>query len=142
MKIEFFTQLDKIPTGTAQQKGVQVVHGRIHHYVKKNVQEARDIYRAIFNLHRPSEPFKGAVSLRVSFYYPIDKAKKHRDGEPKTSRPDTDNLVKLVKDVLTECGYWGDDAQVAKELVTKSYSRVSGIYVSIEPLNVEVEHDN
>ena len=140
-KVQFFCELDKIPTGTAQQRGVSIVNGHVHHYVKKNVQDAHDIYRAIFNLHRPSKPFKGAVALRVSFYYPIDKAKKHKDGEPKTSRPDTDNLVKLVKDVLTEVGYWGDDAQVAKELVTKSYSRVSGIYVSIEPLNVEVTYD-
>ena len=36
--IEFFIPLDKLPTVTAQQKGVRVVNGRPHFYKKKEVE--------------------------------------------------------------------------------------------------------
>ncbi len=59
---------------------------------------------------------------------------KHRDGEYKTSRPDTDNLQKLLKDVMTDLGYWKDDAQVASEITEKFWAKIPGIYIAIEEL--------
>ena len=38
---------------------------------------------------------------------------KHSDGEYKATKPDTDNLQKMLKDVMTEVGFWKDDALVA-----------------------------
>ena|SRR5436190_653286 len=39
-----------------------------------------------------------------------------------TQKPDTDNLTKLVKDALTECGVWKDDCQVCRESVWKHFA--------------------
>lgn len=58
----------------------------------------------------------------------------HRDGEYKTSRPDTDNLQKMLKDTMTELHYWKDDALVVSELVEKFWAEHPGIYIRIEEL--------
>lgn len=50
------------------------------------------------------------------------------------TRPDTDNLQKLLKDVLTGLGFWKDDALVAVEHVDKRWADRPGIYIKIEPL--------
>jgi Holliday junction resolvase RusA-like endonuclease len=59
---------------------------------------------------------------------------KHQNGEYKTTRPDTDNLQKMLKDVMTHLGYWTDDALVASEIIEKFYSDIPGIYIAIENL--------
>lgn len=51
-----------------------------------------------------------------------------------TTKPDTDNLQKLLKDCMTKLGYWQDDAQVASEIVEKFWADTVGIYIKIEEL--------
>lgn len=58
----------------------------------------------------------------------------HKNGEYKITKPDTDNMIKLLKDVMTGLGYWTDDAQVASEITEKFWSEQPGIYVRIEQL--------
>lgn len=52
----------------------------------------------------------------------------------KIKKPDTDNMVKLLKDEMTHCGYWADDAQVASEITEKFYSEPTGIYIKAEEI--------
>ncbi|WP_236253677.1 RusA family crossover junction endodeoxyribonuclease [Streptococcus mitis] len=56
------------------------------------------------------------------------------NGQYKTTKPDTDNLQKLLKDCMTKLGYWQDDAQVASEIVEKFWADTVGIYIKIEEL--------
>ena len=83
--------------------------------------------------NRPKEPIEGAVQLTVMWLFP--KGKSHKNGEWRTTRPDTDNLQKLLKDCMTKVGFWKDDAQVVSERVEKRWSdEPSGIYIEIEEL--------
>ena len=84
---------------------------------------------AWLKIQRPAQPMEGAVVLRVDFYFPANKP--HKPGEPKITRPDTDNMIKLLKDCLTRSGYWKDDAQVADEVVIKIYDKDPGIRIMI-----------
>ena len=59
---------------------------------------------------------------------------RHPDGAYKTTRPDADNLQKLLKDCMTRLGYWRDDAQVASEIVEKFWAEIPGIYVAVTAL--------
>ena len=60
------------------------------------------------------------------------KGKSHKNGEWRVSRPDTDNLQKLLKDCMTRVGFWKDDAQVCREEVTKRWSRLRpGILIKV-----------
>ena len=83
--------------------------------------------------HVPDQKYTGAVRLVTKWGFPITG--KHQDGEYKTTKPDTDNLQKLLKDVMTDLGYWTDDALVASEIIEKFYSKIPGIYIAIEELS-------
>ncbi len=50
-------------------------------------------------------------------------------GNTGSQKPDTDNLQKLLKDVMTAVGFWQDDAQVASEIVEKFWAEIPGIYI-------------
>ena len=63
------------------------------------------------------------------------KGKSHRHGEWRKTKPDTDNLQKLLKDCMTQVGFWKDDAQVVSEKVQKRWSdEPTGIYIEIKEL--------
>ena len=127
--IEFFMPMIP-PTATGQEKGQNKKTGAW--YEPDDLKAARSKLEANLAGHRPSVPYEGPVRLYVKWCFPI-KAK-HRDGEWKTSRPDTDNLQKVLKDCMTKLDFWGDDAQVCSEVVEKFWARIPGIYVAVELL--------
>ena len=127
------------PTATAQQKGERVVGGYIHHYKKKNVAAAEAILRDALLPYVPAEPITDApIWLSVVWMFPYPKsAKKHKPGwaRKKITRPDTDNLQKLLKDCMTDAGFWNDDAQVCVESVSKFWTRTNpGLQINVEAL--------
>ena len=129
-KIKFFVELDHIPSTTAQQKGYNRYTGQF--YTKKRVEDIKSLYACILKAHKPAVPLTGALRLTVKFYYPVKRP--HKDGEPKITRPDTDNMIKLLKDTATLCDFWTDDAQIADERVVKAYSDPSGIWFEVEQI--------
>lgn len=134
MKIEAFLPMNKIPTVTAQEKGVNFKARKF--YTKPEVEATARLYRLLLLPYKPTEPLKGAIALRVSFRFPLSKG--HYEGQYKTTKPDTDNMLKLLKDVMSNgrkgVGFWEDDAQVAYEVVKKTYSKDSGIFISVEKI--------
>ena len=129
------------PTATAQQKGERVIGGYIHHYKKKNVAAAEAILRDALLPYVPEAPIENkAISLDVAWIFPYPKsAKKHRPGWErwKITRPDTDNLNKMLKDVMTDMGFWKDDALIGSEKIRKLYADEPGIEIEI----IEMELD-
>lgn len=130
--MEFFLEIDP-PTATAQEKQVKIVHGRPLFYDPAQVKHARKLLISHLLAFRPEKPITGAVSLSTVWLFP--KGRSHRHGEWRITRPDTDNLQKLLKDCMTRCGFWKDDAQVVRETVEKRWSDdPTGIYIEIEEL--------
>ena len=87
--------------------------------------------------------FSGPLHLAVQFVYSHPKswteAKKRKpESRWKTSRPDADNLLKLVKDALNGVVYH-DDAQVTFTEVRKLYGEMTGTFVTVEPLIPDYE---
>ena len=133
--MNFFIAMNP-PTSTAQMKQVRVVKGKPIFYDPPAVKEARSVLSAHLAVHKPSKPLTGPISLRVLWLFP--KGKKHRNGEWRITKPDTDNLQKLLKDCMTRCGFWKDDAQVVREIAEKRWSDdPCGIYIEIEELEVQ-----
>lgn len=131
MQISFFLPM-KPPTVTHQQKAVHVVKGKPVHYEPARLKAARSKLMGYLGQHTPAAPLCGAVRLVTKWCFPI--AGKHEDGEWKITRPDTDNLQKLLKDCMTDLGYWKDDAQVASEVVEKFWAEQPGIYIAVQEL--------
>ena len=112
---------------------VRVVDGKPMFYDPPRVKEARRSLSALLSHHRPSIPLEGPISLRVLWLFP--KGKTHRNGEWRITKPDTDNLQKMLKDCMTRAGFWNDDAQVVREIVEKRWSdEPVGIYIELEEL--------
>lgn len=139
MELKFFLPMIP-PRTTAQQKRVAVAKdGRQLRYENQALADAHAKLRAYLAPQRPAAPLDGPVRLLVKWCFP-DANRKHRHGEYKITRPDTDNLQKLLKDVMTDCRYWHDDAQVASEIVEKFWVRqLPGIYVEVQTLEAVEE---
>mgnify|MGYP002521934269 FL=1 len=133
------------PTATAQQKGECIRAGYIHHYKKKNVAAAEAILRDALLPYVPVEPITDKpIMLRVLWEFPYPKSsKKHQPGycRNKITRPDTDNLNKMLKDVMTDMGFWKDDALICTECIWKVWSDEPGINILIEELEMDFKDD-
>ena len=92
---------------------------------------ARAKLSAHLGQHVPKKKYTGAVRLITKWCFPRGK---HKDGTYKTTSPDTDNMVKLLKDCMTDLGFWTDDAIVASEIIEKFWATIPGIYIKIEEL--------
>lgn len=128
-KIEFFLPIIP-PTKTHQQKRARVVNGKPMFYEDQALADVRNKLGAYLSKHVPDEPFLGPLQLITKWCYPMGK---HAKGY-KTTKPDTDNMIKMLKDVMTKLGFWQDDAQVASEITEKFWAEPCGIYVCIQEL--------
>lgn len=134
MKTEFFVPMIP-PTVTHQEKKVRVLNGKPVFYEPQELKAAREKLTAHLAQHVPEKPYTGAVHLVVKWCFPITG--KHHDGEYKITKPDTDNLQKLLKDVMTTLHYWTDDALVASEIIEKFWAERLGIYICVKDLESE-----
>lgn len=120
------------PTVTAQEKGIAVgKDGKPRLYDPPALAKARADFCAKLERHAPDAPFEGPVCLRVMWLY------NRADGRTgwKDTRPDTDNLQKLLKDCMTRMRFWIDDAQVAREVVGKLWvNTLPRVRISVTPL--------
>lgn len=127
------------PRTTAQEKKIAVVNGRPRFYNTKAVTAAKEYYRTTAEaLMLGRKPIAGPVRLSVMFGFGTDDKAKLKQLW-KTTRPDTDNMVKILKDELTHAGVWNDDAQVVEENVKKMWvpRADAGTSILIEELEVD-----
>ncbi|MGY3766823.1 RusA family crossover junction endodeoxyribonuclease [Vagococcus vulneris] len=129
--IRFFMPM-KPPTTTHQQKKVTVKNGKPIFYEPTDLKAARSKLMAHLGQHVPEHKIEKGIHLTVKWLFPITG--KHSDGEYKITKPDTDNLNKLLKDCMTDLGFWKDDQLVASELIQKFYAEIPGIFIQIERL--------
>lgn len=128
--IKFFIAM-KVPTKTYQSgKRVTCVNGKPRFYEDGELGALRSKLRGELAKYAPKEKSKKAIRLVVTWCFELNGNKYH--GQPKTSKPDTDNLQKLLKDCMTDVGFWEDDAQVYFEHIEKYYSEVPGIRICVE----------
>lgn len=124
------------PTSTAQMKQVKVINNRPVFFAQASVKCAQEKLIAGLMPHKPEKPMTGPIALSVLWLFP--RGKSHRNGEWRITKPDTDNLQKLLKDCMTQCSFWKDDAQVVREQVEKRWSdEPCGIYIEVSELEVD-----
>lgn len=132
MTLEFFMPMNP-PTVTHQEQKTGVRNGKPFRYDPPELKAARSKLTAHLAKHKPEQKLDGALGLKTTWLFPCGKS--HKPGEYRTTKPDTDNLQKLLKDCMTATGFWKDDAQVAAECVQKRWNDVPGIYVTVTELS-------
>lgn len=130
MSTEFFMAMIP-PTVTHQEKQVRVVNGKPVFYEPPELKRARQKLIGHLARYKPPKELSGALELVTKWCFPRGK---HHDGEYRTSRPDTDNLQKMLKDCMTVTNFWQDDAQVAREITEKFWAEIPGIYIRVTQL--------
>ncbi|MDD3655015.1 MAG: RusA family crossover junction endodeoxyribonuclease [Desulfotomaculaceae bacterium] len=114
--------------------------GRSYKAPKQRQEENRLV--ALLLEHRPPEPLEGPLLFGLRAYLPVPKSKSKKwqaaalAGEIRpTTKPDLDNLLKMVKDVCSGI-FWQDDKQVVEYLpgTGKYYGKLAHWEVEIRLL--------
>ncbi len=106
-------ELFDIPSSTPQQRKL----GSKGTHPTEGLRYARAAWQALLEKHRPTKPMEGPIRLNVTLLYHVKR--KTPFFAPKTTRPDGDNLLKIIKDAATRAGWWFDDAQVFREQIAR-----------------------
>lgn len=95
---------------------------RAQTYTDEDQRTEQNKLMALMYEHRPPVPFQGPVALGMRAFLPIPKSKSKKwkaaamAGEIRpTTKPDTDNLVKQIKDCANGV-FWADDKQIVEYL--------------------------
>ena len=94
---------------------------------------------ALLREHAPASPVTGPLALNVVWCYPWRKSepKKNRIAgfKPCDTRPDVDNLAKMLLDVMSgPGGFWNDDSQIAVLTFSKFWGDLPGIGIRYKTL--------
>ena len=115
--------------------------GRIQFYDPPELKTARAQLLDSVARYRPTAPITGPVQLVTKWIWPADQSQMQMMAELdpdyhewKTTKPDTDNLIKMLKDCMTRAGFWQDDAQVVSEVTEKFLAYRPGIYIRVAEL--------
>lgn len=130
--VEFFMPM-KPPEKTFQDKIVRVAGKKAVIHDSDELKAVKQKLIAHLGPHAPDVPYTGPIRLINKWLYMADD--KHPPGW-KITKPDTDNMVKTLKDCMTKVGFWPRDELVASEITEKVYSLPPhvGIYIKIEEL--------
>ena len=133
--IEFFMPMIP-PTVTAQEHKVTIRNGKPMFYDSPELKEAKSKILSGLYPHRPQKPFEGGLQLIVKWLFPKGN---HKNGEYRITKPDTDNLQKMLKDCMTKSVFWNDDALVCSEFIEKFWAEQPGIYIRIEEIQRHID---
>lgn len=129
--MQFFIPMKKLPTATDQEKGFNMKTKKVHR--KPQAKLDRQKLKDLLAQHVSDQPLVNVpIAITVIWCFPITG--KHRNGEPKKTRPDTQNMCKGLYDVMTELGFWDDDSRIAKEDLAKCYSDIPGLYIEFHEI--------
>ena len=103
-----------------------------------NAMATKKMFYMLLKRYVPKEPLEGAVSLSVKWNYSYRKSETKKNKEKDfiycDKRPDCDNLLKLLQDILTDMMFWHDDGQVAKLSFEKRWCKIPSVEIEIEKL--------
>lgn len=136
--IRFFLNFEPEPPRTTHQEkkfGGVAKDGTPIFYFPPDLANARSLFKAKLAKFVPPLPWKCPIQLSVEWTFLRPKSAK---SVWMTRPPDTDNLQKMLKDVMTELGFWFDDSYVCLEVVAKVQhdpDEKHGVSISIINLN-------
>lgn len=134
------------PRTTSQQKRMQIVGGKPMFFKSEKSAEAEADYYSQLQRYAPAAPLLGPISMECTVIYPYlksdlnTKAKASRtDYVWHTGKPDLDNFIKQLTDVLVRLRFVPDDAQIVEMRLRKCRGPKPGLLIALNPA---VMHDS
>lgn len=119
--IELFLRIEPDISTLTHQNGIKAAHRKGKTFVHKTreLKALEAFYISHLKTRAPEKPWTCPIWLQTAWYF---KKPENAKGKLKTTKPDTDNLVKTLKDCMKKAGYFKDDALVAMELTAKFWT--------------------
>jgi Holliday junction resolvase RusA-like endonuclease len=141
--IKLFLRIEPDISTLTHQNGVEPVHrgGKTFIHKTRELKNLEAFYVSHLKKFAPEKPWKCPIYLKTAWYFRRPKDKK---GKLKTTNPDTDNLVKTLKDCMKKAGFFVDDALVAIELISKFWvddDSPHGIEICMKDFSWVTEND-
>lgn len=140
--MKFYVRMDEVPKTTAQQKKFSTKTKTF--YKTSKIKQSEYLLARALSGKQPRKTYDTPIELSVTWLFP--HTKKSKDGERKGTRPDLDNLQKLLQDIMCKLGYYKDDSLITDLKVKKRWHRHSGLIIEInevetidKELNKEIE---
>ena len=120
-EIHLFLRLEPDIPKLTHQNGIKtrVVNGHAQVYKTPSLRNLEAKYISLLKSFAPKVPWDCPVCLTTEWIFRKPKGAR---GIFKTTKPDTDNLMKTLKDCMTRCGFWKDDALVFSENCVKLWA--------------------
>ena len=102
-------------------------------YNKKEYTQYKELIRLAYVSVNKGHPIESPMFMKIEFFFKIPNSWSKRKKEAAkwhTSRPDTDNLVKSIKDALNGVAY-KDDSQVCYLQARKQYAAFDGVKIEL-----------
>ena len=135
MKLDFFLPGEP-PTVTSQEKGLTTrwIGGKPvpFAYETAEVKNARDLFRWRLSPHIPERMLTGPIRLQTVWTW--TPKGRHKAGTYRDTKPDTDNIIKLLKDAMGDLRFFENDSRVADERTIKRWGSVPGIRIILEEI--------
>lgn len=130
----------QIPTATFQAKGMGVNRrGKPFLYSKPGAKKIKDVFtfgfKKYLSRYLPITPYDCAIKLDVEIIYEANKT--HKIGEYKITKPDRDNLLKTMQDVLEKIGMVKNDSRICDGNLKKVYGAKEGVFISMTTMEKE-----
>lgn len=140
--MKFYVKMDEVPKTTAQQKKFSTKTKTF--YKTSKIKQSEYLLVRALSGRQPRKTYDTPIELSVTWLFP--HTKKSKDGERKGTRPDLDNLQKLLQDIMCKLGYYKDDSLITDLTLKKRWHRHSGLIIEInevetidKELNKEIE---
>ena len=135
-KMVFFINCNP-PKTTSQMKRTNRATGAF--FKSKDQKEAENTFLALLLPFQPSAPICGPIRLWVSVEWPWLLKHKKKDRlhgrQWMTSKPDSDNWIKLLQDTLVTMRFIESDQSVCDLRVQKFWGGKPGISIALESLS-------
>jgi len=128
-----------VPTTATHQSSLRVLKGKggkffIGKYKKSKLKDWIDEFKYKIRQFKPAFPLEGPIQAKIEFYFPYPKSisKTKSQGESwKITRPDLDNMEKMIFDTLTEEGFMTDDSIICSKVSVKKLSNNPRIFIQL-----------
>lgn len=149
-QINFFIKCNPPKTTAQAHRKATVVANRARIYVDAEGKMLENDYISLLTPYIPQTPFYKSITVDVLFVFPWRKSEKKSVVQyhyvPHTGKPDRDNAVKTLFDVMSMLRYWTDDDLIADGRITKIWGDNPGIGICIreapESYDVSFKEDN
>lgn len=137
--ISFFFRIEPDISTLTHQNGIKAaaINGKARMHKIRELQNLEAFYIAHLKEKAPEKPWNCPIRLTTAWYF---KRPKNAKGIFKTTKPDTENLLKTLKDCMTKVGFWKDDALVAMDVNAKYWAidgQPHGILIQLHDLTEE-----